>query len=472
MNSDFIQHGLMESLTAKLEAKLTQLRLARDKTDTVITKNNRETIKRHQQTLKTLIDETDGSRLELETLNLVNKEDAESTRDWNSKIEDEIGKADQCLVAVQTWIEDNTRENDRKRRQEELDHERELFETRLKYQTELDRSKGENAKPNVAATFGPSSESKSTSDVHVKLPKLVITKFNGTFQDWPRFWNQFSETIDKTGVPNVTKFAYLRELLDTKVKSCVEALPFTNEGYNRAKSILQAKYGKESEIVKAYTKQILELPTITEVNVKKMHEFSEKLSYCVQSLETMGKLQQVNGNVAMTLDKLSAIRGDLVRTDPEWENWDYIKLSEALVLWTRRNPLSDAISKDPPPRREKKLFQSNVKPRGCVYCGDTTHKSINCGNVTNVGERKQILARQRRCFNCTGEGHRATNCTSKLSCQNCERRHHTSVCDQENREKLTLKTASKGSEGIFPVVIVKVKGITCRALVDSGAGSS
>ena len=25
----------------------------------------------------------------------------------------------------------------------------------------------------------------------VKLPKLVITKFNGTFLDWVRFWNQF-----------------------------------------------------------------------------------------------------------------------------------------------------------------------------------------------------------------------------------------------------------------------------------------
>ena len=77
--------------------------------------------------------------------------------------------------------------------------------------------------------------------------------------------------------------------------------------------------------IKAYTKQILDLPHIHDVNVGKVHEFSEKLSYCVQSLETMGKLEQINGNVAMTLDKLSGIRSDLVRTDPEWEDWDYIK---------------------------------------------------------------------------------------------------------------------------------------------------
>ena len=33
----------------------------------------------------------------------------------------------------------------------------------------------------------------------------------------------------------------------------------------------------------------------------------------------MNKLSQVDGAVAVTLDKLPAIRGDFARTDPEWE---------------------------------------------------------------------------------------------------------------------------------------------------------
>ena len=54
--------------------------------------------------------------------------------------------------------------------------------------------------------------------------------------------------------------------------------------------------------------------------------------YDVQSLETMGCLQQVNGNVALTLEKLPGIRGDLARTDPDWESWYFVKLVEALQL--------------------------------------------------------------------------------------------------------------------------------------------
>ena len=51
----------------------------------------------------------------------------------------------------------------------------------------------------------------------------------------------------------------------------------------------------------------------------------------------MGILDQVNGNVPMTLDKLPGIRGNLAHTDDTWESWDFEKLCEALRLWIRRN---------------------------------------------------------------------------------------------------------------------------------------
>ena len=115
--------------------------------------------------------------------------------------------------------------------------------------------------------------------------------------DWPRFWGQFTETIDKTSFASITKFSYLRELFDSKVKRRIEALPFKSPGYNRAKSILTEKNGKESEIVKAYTREILEIPSLPNANPKKIIEFSEKLTYCVQALQTLKKLASQWGGV-------------------------------------------------------------------------------------------------------------------------------------------------------------------------------
>ena len=35
------------------------------------------------------------------------------------------------------------------------------------------------------------------------------TLYNGAFENWLAFWNKFEAEIDKTGLPAVTKFAYL-----------------------------------------------------------------------------------------------------------------------------------------------------------------------------------------------------------------------------------------------------------------------
>ena len=81
--------------------------------------------------------------------------------------------------------------------------------------------------------------------------------------------------------------------------------------------------------MKAYTREILEIPSLPNANPKKIIEFSEKLTYCVQALQTLKKLasQIDNGVVSMMLDKLPATHGDLLQTDPDWENWDFANLS-------------------------------------------------------------------------------------------------------------------------------------------------
>ena len=165
--------------------------------------------------------------------------------------------------------------------------------------------------------------------------------------------------------------------------------------------------------------------------------------YAVRSLEIMGGLQQVNGNVALTLEKLPGIRGDLTRVDSDWENWNFVKLVEALHRWTRRNPVeqsSETRSRDrdyrrPPPPGKLYQARDQDKPRGCVYCEDKSHKSNECTKVETVSERRQILAKHRLCFNCTGGKHRAAECPSKNSCQQCDRRHHTSICDRAVKQE-------------------------------------
>ena len=131
------------------------------------------------------------------------------------------------------------------------------MELELKHQQKISSLK------EVASTSTPNGE----SAVRIaKMPKLVISKFNGTPQDWVRFWGQFSLQIDTSHEP-ITKFSYLKELVDVKVRKLIDGLPFTDEGYLKAKALLKKRFGQTSEVVGAYMRNILELPTIRERDV-------------------------------------------------------------------------------------------------------------------------------------------------------------------------------------------------------------
>ena len=126
----------------------------------------------------------------------------------------------------------------------------------------------------------------------------------------------------------ISKFSYLRELLDDQPKKEITGLPFSEEGYNKAIEILKKKYGNTSEIIQAHGREILKLPTITTVNLKQIHGFYRSLNVSVNSLKTLEKLDTAEILVLETLEKLGPIKVDLIRTDPNWQSWGFEKLQQ------------------------------------------------------------------------------------------------------------------------------------------------
>ena len=318
-----------ETALITLGTKLIQLGRARDKSDTALKAGKEHVIRRHVETLKESLKEVSKWYRAVEAAKITSKEDQSEIDKWSEDVERQIEETDQKIELLEQWLGETEVKREDQQRKERMQFELQLEEAKIKLKAE--HSKVEASSKEISAD--------ASGNIEAKLPKLVITKFNGNYSDWPRFWGQYSETIDKSGVPPATKFSYLRELLCEKAKKAVEALPYSAEGYNRAVAILKDRFGKESEVVKAYIKDILDLPYTPSANPKKILEFYEKLAYSVQSLETLKKLDAVNGTVSMTLEKLPNIRGDLVRNDAKWEEWTYVQLTEALRLWIRRNPV-------------------------------------------------------------------------------------------------------------------------------------
>lgn len=318
--------------------------------------------------------------------------------------------ADDCANKLQKGYDQivkEERDHDREERHgKDLEHEKQLLNQKL--QAALKQKELE--------------ENRST----VKLRKLSITPFSGTVIDWVRFESQFSAMVDSQSVPAVTKFSHLKELLVPRVRQAIDGLPF-NEGYDRAKKYLREKYGHLDEVAGAHVINLLEMLTITERNVAKVHQFYEKLLFTFESLETLGKLESVQGvTYYVVVKKLEFLRSELVSQVPSgWRSWSFKESLEALRKWTDTNTSS---SKRPALRDRVFFSEDRHINNSCVYCDKTEHVSSDCGELSTPEERKAFLVSKRLCFNCAAGQHSANKCPSKLSCRTCRRRHHASLC--------------------------------------------
>ena len=107
----------------------------------------------------------------------------------------------------------------------------------------------------------------------------------------------------------------------------------------------------------------------------------------MQSLDTLGRLGDVKGNVRSTLDKLKGVKADLVRGNEGCRDWDFKDLLRELKKWTDINPVEESTAERIPakgisnprqtmPMRVFKTHSEQEPPTGNqrrVYCEDQNH---------------------------------------------------------------------------------------------------
>jgi hypothetical protein len=296
----------------KLQGKLKLLKLLNESTKTKVEQRDLETIERHANMIRNKLSK-------IQELKFEEGKDETDIRNWSAEVDENLKEYQGIGAELKQIVNEMRQEVAEKKfkveQERRINSENEIekikFEEKLNYEKKL----------GDLHSKGPLNPTQGASKV--RLPKLIITKFNGTFTDWMRFWNQYEAEIDNSDVSPVTKFSYLKELVIPSVRANVDTLPLTSEGYERAKQILKSKYGKPSEVVNAYVQNIMSLPHIRCTNPNKIHDFYAKLSSSVQALE---KLKTVSGYTRLTLDKLEGIRADLVRTDDNWQDWGFTQL--------------------------------------------------------------------------------------------------------------------------------------------------
>ena len=353
-----------------IENNIKMLTLAERESKRLLARNKYSELEKCKGNIETRMEALQDLKYKVQEIMTEKNEEASNIDVYAEQLEERISQFDAVISSLERAIQllaDSEEAKSRRREDQEqeveflrkLEQEKQLEEMRMEMRKQFEKKEG-----------------KKKEYPEAKLSKLVISKFEGTALDWFRFWNQFETEIDQQDhISPVTKYSYLKEFLLPHVRKLVDSLPFTSEGYSRAKAILQAKFGKPTVVANAHINCIISLPIVFGSHPNKVHDFYEKLMSSVQALETMRKLNEIKGYVRNTLDKLPGIRADLVRLDDSWQDWGFCELVEALRKWTERNPKIIASEKKPKRDNVYHTKEREQKSRSCVYCEKEGHKS-------------------------------------------------------------------------------------------------
>ncbi|XP_071127721.1 uncharacterized protein [Mytilus edulis] len=307
--------------------------------------------------------------------------------------------------------------------------------------------------------------SSANSEYH-KLPKLNLPIFTGDILDWQSFWDSYETAIHTNPtLSDAQKFNYLKSLLQSEALQTIAGFSMTNTNYDKAISLLQERYGQTHKIVQTYMQALLDLQAPINT-ITSLRNYYDKTETYVRGLESLGQTDDTYGSllVPVILNKLPAeIRQHLAR-EHRSTNWTLHDLRKALLEELNimeagklpekvESPLATATFLTNAKSRTKSSFNKNersysdkkINTKQCAFCHEIGHTPVNCTKVTTANARMNIVKSERLCFNCLGH-HKLADCKSKSNCRNCNKRHHTSICSNDEKSEKSSKPPANETE--------------------------
>lgn len=125
----------MDASKGKLDIKLMQLKLAVEKTASVLEKANQEAIERHLKALKVVTSEVDEQKRAVEEIQIAEKIEVEEITQWSASVEEKVEAADIEVARIKQWLDGKTAEKEAAEREGKMQFEMKLHQLRLESQS-------------------------------------------------------------------------------------------------------------------------------------------------------------------------------------------------------------------------------------------------------------------------------------------------------------------------------------------------
>jgi len=139
-----------------------------------------------------------------------------------------------------------------------------------------------------ASQTGQDSSSPRRPDA--KLPKLVLPTFRGDVLQWQSFWDQFEATVGTSTLPIITKFTYLKSLLEGEAMEVIQGLTLSEVHYATACELLKQRFGRKERVIFTHIQDLLGLVMSGQkiTGTVELRKLQDMLYGNIRSLEALG----------------------------------------------------------------------------------------------------------------------------------------------------------------------------------------
>ena len=314
------------------------------------------------------------------------------------------------------------------------------------------------------------------------LPKLSISVFNGDPLQYPVWKIAFNALVDSRPLEPDIKLNLLNQHVAGKPKQVIEhyLLIGTEDAYQKARSVLQERYGNCNVVSTAFINQLEKWPKIIPRDASGLREFSDLLDKVLAARETIPGLSILDypkENVKL-LGKLSYY------LDVKWRNvikqWkhangeasypSFLKFAEfvreaaeranipefeGMITPTTPKPVRNQKSKyekniasylstsgksgvnqDPNPKEPNKQKRSGPTDSSkCLFCSQR-HKLDDCQDFCKkpFSERRDLFFRERLCMGCAiSKSHQVKDFKERSKCKTCSGMHPTCLHKEQSQ---------------------------------------
>ena len=302
-------------------------------------------------------------------------------------------------------------------------------------------------KPKPATTTAELNESFS-AQCNVKCPPVSIPEFDGRPEKWIQFRDVFEAVVHQNPkLAPIIKFTYLTNAMKIpeNKENVLKAHTFSADNYEAAWKAVKEHYDDRRRITSELFSKLTKEEPMKERSAAELQRVLGVFSSQLNALEQLGyKLSKEDdfANAIVTFLAVEKLEKETVRDwrlqmtsdsatweelreflQKQWRSLDGIEKEKTATVIQPKRPVSKSAT-----AIESSMKSTAEMKAKCVFCSEG-HRSGNC--PMNVAGKKKVLFEKRLCLNCLRSGHMANDCDSRYRCMKCNKKHHTSIHDDQ-----------------------------------------